>query len=180
MKGDGVKHLQNRLSELGFFDGNINGICDNATINALKKFQKSRGITADGICGKRTYRALEEENPDPNDGQYYSANEPSDEEPLPEFPGYGKVIHVEATAYSSQEPGLSAYTATGTICRRGVIATDPSFIPLGTKVYIPGYGYAVAEDTGGAIIGNKIDVAFDTIDECYQFGRQFIDIYIIE
>ncbi len=78
------------------------------------------------------------------------------------------------------EPGMSAYTATGTLCRYGVIATDPSFIPLGTKVYIPGYGYAVAEDTGGAIVGNKIDVAFDTIGECYEFGRQWIDLYIIE
>ena len=90
------------------------------------------------------------------------------------------MIHVEATAYSSQQLGLSNYTASGTICQRGVIATDPSVIPLGTKVYIPGYGYAVAEDTGGAIIGNKIDVAFDTVAECYEFGRQFIDIYIID
>ncbi len=180
MKGDGVSYVQTRLSELGYFDGDANGICDESTINALKKFQKSRGITADGICGKRTYRALDEETPPPSDGQYYSANEPSEDEPFTEFPGYGKVIHVEATAYSSQEPGLSSYTATGTICRRGVIAVDPSVIPLGTKVYIPGYGYAVAEDTGGAIVGNKIDVAFDTISECYEFGRQYIKIYIVD
>ena len=180
MKGDGVTYLQNRLSELGFYSGDANGVCDGSTIDALKKFQKSRGMTADGICGKRTYTALEEDNPAPSEDEYYSANEPSDDEQFTEFPRYGKVIHVEATAYSSQQPGLSNYTASGTICRRGVIATDPSVIPLGTKVYIPGYGYAVAEDTGGAIIGNKIDVAFDTVAECYEFGRQFIDIYIID
>ena len=75
---------------------------------------------------------------------------------------------------------MSAYTATGTPCRRGVIATDPNFIPLGTKVFIPGYGYAVAADTGGAIVGNVIDVAFDSVAECYEFGRQFLEIYIIE
>ena len=97
-----------------------------------------------------------------------------------EVPDYSRVIHVEATAYSSAEPGLSAYTALGTLCQRGVIATDPSIIPLGTRVFIPGYGYAVAEDTGGAIVGHKIDVAFDTVAECYEFGRQFIDIYILD
>lgn len=95
-------------------------------------------------------------------------------------PELGRAIRVEATAYSRMEPGMSDYTATGTFCQRGVIATDPSIIPLGTRVYIPGYGYAVAEDTGGAIIGHKIDVAFDTVEECYEFGRQFIEIYIID
>ena len=144
MQGDGVIHLQNKLIEHGFLDGEVTGICDTCTVNALKDFQKSRGLTVDGICGKRTYRAF------------------------------------DATAYSSAEPGLSAYTALGTICQRGVIATDPYFIPLGTKVFIPGYGYAVAEDTGGAIVGNRIDVAFDTVGECYEFGRQWIDLYIIE
>ena len=53
-------------------------------------------------------------------------------------------------------------------------------IPLGTRVYIPGYGYAVVEDTGGAIIGHRIDVAFDSVDECFEFGRQIIDIYIVD
>ena len=96
------------------------------------------------------------------------------------IPDFSRVIRVEATAYSSAEPGLSAYTALGTICRHGVIATDPYVIPLGTRVFIPGYGYAVAEDTGGAIVGHKIDVAFDTVAECYEFGRQFIDIYILD
>ena len=180
MKGDGVSYLQTRLSELGFYEGTADGICGTSTIDALKNFQRSRGMAADGICGRGTYRALDEEPLAPVEGEYYSSNEPSDEEPFTEFPGYGKVIHVEATAYSSMEPGLSAYTALGTICRRGVIATDPNVIPLGTRVFIPGYGYAVAEDTGGAIVGHRIDVAFDTIAECYEFGRQFIDIYIVD
>ncbi|MBR5908859.1 MAG: 3D domain-containing protein, partial [Schwartzia sp.] len=57
---------------------------------------------------------------------------------------------------------------------------DPSFIPLGTRVYIPGYGEAVAEDTGGAIVGNIIDIAFDTHEEALAFGRQDLEIYILE
>lgn len=166
MQGDGVVDLQNRLSELGYYDGEVHGICDATTVRALKSFQSSRGIVADGICGRRTYSAL-----DGYDGGYDNNYD---------FPNYSRAVYVEATAYSSAEPGMSAYTATGTLCRHGVIATDPNFIPLGTKVYIPGYGYAVAEDTGGAIVGNVIDVAFDSIAECYEFGRQFLEIYIIE
>ncbi len=62
--------------------------------------------------------------------------------------------------------------------RHGIIAVDPDIIPLGTHVYIPGYGDAVAEDVGGAIHGHRIDVAFDTRAEALAFGRQDIEIYI--
>ena len=165
MQGDGVIDLQNKLIEQGFYEGEVHGYCDAATVSALKDFQRSCGLTADGICGRRTYSAF--------DGDYGS-NVSSD------FPSYGRVVRVEATAYSSMQPDLSPYTATGTLCRYGVIATDPNFIPLGTRVYIPGYGYAVAEDTGGAIVGNRIDVAFDSLSECYAFGRQWVDLYILE
>ena len=64
--------------------------------------------------------------------------------------------------------------------RHGVIAVDPSFIPLGTRVYIPGYGEAIAEDTGGAIKGRIIDLAFETYEEAVHFGRQEIEIYILD
>ena len=171
MEGDGVVHLQNKLTEHGFYDGEVDGVADEDVIEALKDFQSSRGMKADGICGRRTYSALDDEYTPANlnDYEFHSG--------IPEF---SRVIRVEATAYSAAEANLSAYTSMGTLCRHGVIATDPFVIPLGTRVYIPGYGYAVAEDTGGAIVGNKIDVAFDTVAECYEFGRQFIDIYIID
>ena len=169
MEGEGVVYLQNKLIEHGFYDGEADGVAGATTIDALKDFQYSRGMKADGICGRRTYSALEDAPLNLNDYEFSS-----------EVPDFSRVIRVEATAYSSAEPGMSAYTALGTVCQRGVIATDPSVIPLGTKVFIPGYGYAVAEDTGGAIVGHKIDVAFDTIAECYEFGRQIIDIYILD
>ena len=169
MQGDGVIDLQNKLIEHGFYDGEVDGVCDADTVNALKDFQRSRGLAADGVCGRRTYSAFA------GDEYYDESNSYTNG-----FPNYSRVVRVEATAYSSAQPGLSAYTATGTLCRYGVIATDPSFIPLGTRVYIPGYGYAVAEDTGGAIYGNRIDVAFDTLGECYEFGRQWVDLYILE
>ena len=172
MKGEGVAYLQSRLAEHGYYDGEADGIADADVIDALKDFQSSRGMKADGICGRKTYAALDGEQEEPANLDEYEFSA--------DVPDFSRVIHVEATAYSSAQPGLSAYTALGTLCRRGVIATDPSIIPLGTKVYIPGYGYAIAEDTGGAIYGHKIDVAFDTLAECYEFGRQFIDIYIVE
>ena len=171
MQGDGVVELQNKLIEEGFYDGEAHGVCDSSTVNALKDFQKSRGLTADGICGKGTYRAFDsgsEDSYDFGNADFYG------------IPSHTRVVRVEATAYSRMEPGMSNYTAMGTFCQRGVIATDPSVIPLGTKVFIPGYDYAIAEDTGGAIVGHKIDVAFDTVGECYEFGRQWIDLYIIE
>lgn len=171
MEGDGVVHLQNKLAEHGFYNGEASGVADEGTIDALKDFQSSHGIKADGICGRKTYSILNSEEEPANLNEYEFSTG------IPEF---SRVIRVEATAYSAAEPGLSAYTATGTLCRHGVIATDPFVIPLGTRVYIPGYGYAVAEDTGGAIVGHKIDVAFDTVAECYEFGRQFIDIYIVD
>ena len=169
MEGEGVVYLQNKLIEHGFYDGEADGVAGASTINALKDFQYSRGMKADGICGRRTYSALEDAPLNLNDYEFSS-----------EVPDFSRVIRVEATAYSSAEPGMSAYTALGTVCQHGVIATDPSVIPLGTKVFIPGYGYAVAEDTGGAIVGHKIDVAFDTVAECCEFGRQIIDIYIVD
>ena len=93
---------------------------------------------------------------------------------------HGRAVEVEATAYSPQDPGLSNRTATGTRLRKGVIAVDPDFIPLGSRVYIPDYGEAVAEDVGGAIVGNIIDVAFDTHAEALEFGRQYIVIYLLD
>ena len=95
---------------------------------------------------------------------------------------YGTPITVEATAYSRNEAGLGNFTADGTDLRNesAVIAVDPSVIPLGTLVYIPGWGYYRAADTGGAIQGNKIDVHFENVADTYQFGRQSITIYIVD
>ena len=53
-------------------------------------------------------------------------------------------------------------------------------IPLGTAVYVEGYGYAVADDTGGDIIGNRIDLAMDSHGEAIDFGRQTVKVYILE
>ncbi|MBM7543148.1 G5 and 3D domain-containing protein [Amphibacillus cookii] len=92
---------------------------------------------------------------------------------------------MEATAYnwncgSCDGRGL---TSTGYNLKanpEGVVAVDPSVIPLGTKLYIEGYGYAVARDTGGAIAGNKIDLHMSSSEEARRFGRRTVKVEIID
>lgn len=92
----------------------------------------------------------------------------------------GKTMTMEATAYSTAQPGLGRYTANGTDLHTNprVIAVDPSVIPLGTKVTVEGYGTYIAADTGGAIKGNRIDIHFSTVQECINFGRKNVKITI--
>ena len=96
---------------------------------------------------------------------------------------YTDVLTVSATAYSCE--GYTGYTYSGTVARVGAIAVDPKVIPLGTKMYIVSndgqyvYGYCVAEDIGGGIKGNRVDLYFDTFDECWQFGVRTCTVYIL-
>lgn len=89
---------------------------------------------------------------------------------------YTSSMTVEATAYT----WTGNRTATGTWPKVGTIAVDPKVIPLGTKVYVSGYGFAVAEDTGGAIKNNIIDLYMDTNEACINWGRRNVTLYILE
>lgn len=88
-------------------------------------------------------------------------------------------IYCSATAYCG-----GGTTASGLQCVRkpegiSTIAVDPNVIPLGTYVYIDGYGYAVAADTGGAIKGNKIDIYYDYEQECDNWGVKDVKVTIL-
>ncbi len=96
---------------------------------------------------------------------------------------YTKKLDCVATAYSCDgKPGI---TYSGTPARIGAIAVDPSVIPLGTRMYVVTndgeyiYGICTAEDTGGSIKGNKVDLYFDTTDECWIFGVRDCTVYIL-
>lgn len=95
-------------------------------------------------------------------------------------PKDGKRMRVVATGYSAAQPDLDDRTATGRLARHGVIAVDPRVIPMGTRVYVPGYGYAVAADTGGAIHGRRIDLCFDTVAEARSWGRRSVTIIALD
>ncbi len=85
-----------------------------------------------------------------------------------------------ATAYLPTDGNGAGITSTGIRARRGVVAVDPRVIPYGTQVYIPGYGVAIAADTGGAIVGNRIDLCMESYGEAMRFGRRTIKVYILE
>lgn len=96
----------------------------------------------------------------------------------------GKEFYVRSTAYTSSCNGCSGKTATGFDLRANpnakVIAVDPNVIPLGTKVYVEGYGYAVAADTGGRIKGHKIDVFFASKSDAYRWGNKKVKVKVLK
>jgi 3D (Asp-Asp-Asp) domain-containing protein len=96
---------------------------------------------------------------------------------------FRKAMHMTATAYywgpECTGKWADGYTYTGLKAEKGVIAVDPRVIPLGTKVFIDGYGYAIAADIGSAIKGNIIDLCYDTLAEARAWGRRKVNLYIL-
>lgn len=92
----------------------------------------------------------------------------------------GSALTMLATAYTAACSGCSGMTASGVPAGHGVVAVDPNVIPLGSKLFIPGYGRATAGDTGGAIHGKRIDLGFDSLADANQFGRRSIVVYVLK
>lgn len=86
-------------------------------------------------------------------------------------------IEMLATGYAADCIGCDGMTAIGRRAGHGIVAVDPRVIPLGTHLYIPGYGLAVAGDTGGSIVGHRIDLGFDSLRDAAIFGRRAITVY---
>lgn len=158
-RGRTVSDLQARLANSGYSPGSVDGIFGQGTADALKRFQKANGLTPTGEVDQKTMNLLSKERGVPTE--------------------YKKAISMDASAYSADDPGNSAYTARGNLLKRGHVSVDPDVIPLGTALYVEGYGYAVADDTGGAIIGNRIDLAMDSHGEAINYGRQKVMVYIL-
>ena len=164
MTGGVVGQIQSMLSAAGFYNGSIDGDFGSGPERAVMAFQESLGIPSDGIVTEDVVRLLKH-------ARKSDVGEPS---------RYRRVLTMEATAYSSEDPGCGLYTARGSRVTKGLVAVDPNVIPLGTRLYISGYGPAIADDTGGAIIGQVIDVAFNSRNEALQFGRRQVTVYILE
>lgn len=98
-------------------------------------------------------------------------------------PSGGREFYVEATAYTAYCEGCSGITATGIDIRSNpgikLIAVDPNVIPLGSRVWVEGYGYAIAGDTGGAIKGNIIDLLVSSKQEAVNWGRRQVRIKVL-
>ena len=99
---------------------------------------------------------------------------------------FNQTLNMKATAYTTGDPGVGTITASGTTVRVGTVAVDRKQIPFGTKMYVVSndgaylYGFSVAEDTGGAIRQNRIDLYFETYQECINFGVRNCTVYILD
>ena len=141
----------------------------------LRHREKTTSETGSAVSVKET-PVPEEETPDPEEQAYLT---------METFSGdvlaYTDCLTVEATAYSG-----GGKTAMGTAAGDGTVAVDPDVIPLGSRLYITAedgsswvYGYAVAEDTGGSIQGERVDLFFWSESDCRAFGRRTAKVYVL-
>lgn len=94
---------------------------------------------------------------------------------------YWKVLNVFATSYDKNCLGCNEWTATGKFLEKGICAVDPKVIPLHSHFYVPGYGFCAAEDVGGAVKGNRIDLGFyDFANHPGEWSARYVDIYLID
>lgn len=159
-RGKRVIKLQNRLLLHGYNPGSSDGIYGAATAEAVRKLQAEEKLEKTGIADTNVWKRLEN---------------------APKFTGkYKKSFQMKSTAYTPMDGGGSGRTALGNYAGKGHAAVDPDVIPLGSIVYIEGYGYAICDDIGGAIQGHIIDVGVDTLEQAYQWGaKDNITVYLI-
>ncbi|MTT33149.1 peptidoglycan-binding protein [Terrilactibacillus sp. BCM23-1] len=199
--GEDVKQLQNVLNKKGYYQAKMDGVFGSLTKEAVMELQKNNNITVDGIVGPETYRFL---------GTSENRHKTSPTSKSSESTGrsqstvhkQSKVIKKDrqekekvttrtvkeffanSTGYTAYCSGCSGVTASGIDLRSNpeakVVAVDPNVIPLGTKLYVEGYGYAVAADTGGAIKGMKIDLFFNDNSEALDWGRRTVKVKVLE
>ena len=169
-RGHHVSKVQTMLKHQGFLHDSVDGIYGHNTEQAVRKFQKSKGLAVDGRVGPATMNALEK-----METRYGGHGTALSHDGVPNK--YSRVLTMQASAYSAQDPGNGNYTASR--LKKGIVSVDPKLIPLGTRLYIEGYGYAVADDVGGAIKGHRIDLAYDSRSEALQFGRQTVKVYVL-
>ena len=106
--------------------------------------------------------------------------------PTGERARYNRVDYVRATAYTHTDAGCTSTTATGSRVHRGTVAVDPRYIPYGTRMFIMAsdgsyiYGLAEAEDCGGDIKGDRVDLYLPNYQECMAFGRRRCTVYFLE
>lgn len=106
--------------------------------------------------------------------------------PTGEILTYSSTGKYKATAYTHTDAGCDMITATGTTVRIGTVAVDPKVIPYGTRMYIVSndgkyiYGLSAAEDCGGGIKGNRLDLYFPTTSECFKFGVRGCTVYFLD
>lgn len=175
-QGAEVVQLQTALNNRGYWCGTADGIFGANTYQGVIRFQKDASLDADGIVGPETRQALGLSSttasiPSPGVSRSGSA--------APR----GKVITMVATAYDGcyecNKPYYGYPSYIGLPLARGIVAVDPKVIPMGAKIYVEGYGNAIAADQGGAIKGNRIDLFFDTHQQALKYGKKTVKVTIL-
>ena len=158
--GKKVIRLQNKLLLHGYDPGSVDGVYGEGTEEAVREFQEEQHLDKTGIADDAVLDRLEDN---------------------PRFTGnYKKIFHMEATAYTPNDGDGGGRTALGGFAGKGHAAVDPSIIPLGSIVFIEGYGYAICDDIGGSIKGNVIDVGVDTYEQAYRWGvKTKVAVYLV-
>jgi cystine transport system substrate-binding protein len=146
---------------------------NNAQIDALLVRAAAAEQTAAELASESAEATVIQPEPQPQPEA--ATEEPSPATQPANSAGPGRRVTVSATMYC-----LRGTTATGISVAPGVVAVDPSFIPLGTRMHIPGYGPGVAADTGGAVIGWTIDMWVASCDRALAFGRRSVTITIYD
>ncbi|MGM7700270.1 peptidoglycan-binding protein [Pseudalkalibacillus sp. Hm43] len=186
-EGKAVEHLQKHLAELKLYNYHVDGIYGPLTQQAVEKFQQNNSLVVDGIVGPETKAALfdlkETAKAEPAKEETTQESSEPEEAETAKADEEKATMTMEATAYTANCDGCSGVTATGIDLNANpdqkVIAVDPNVIPLGTEVYVEGYGRAIAGDTGGAIKGNRIDLYMQSKDAAVNFGRQNVEVTIL-
>src|SRR5699024_1676232 len=148
-----------------------------------KKEKKSEEKSESKSESKAKSEPKSEEKSKPKAEPTKSSADSSDDSSSSESSSGGKEMTMEATAYGPDCSGCSGVSATGMNLKDSsakVIAVDPSVIPLGSKVWVEGYGEAVAGDTGGAIKGNRIDVLYPSESEAGSWGRKSVNVKVLD
>ncbi|MGI8316396.1 LysM peptidoglycan-binding domain-containing protein [Halobacillus mangrovi] len=134
-------------------------------------------VEGQAVAGERTSNSSSENEEQEAPEQTSSEDQSSDD-------NVAKTFTAEATAYTANCEGCSGTTYTGIDLKanpdRKVIAVDPDVVPLGSEVYVEGYGKAIAGDIGGAIDGNRIDVFIPNQSDALDFGRKQVEVTVYE
>lgn len=167
--GTAVSELQQILNNKDYACGEVDGIFGPQTYDAVIRFQGDAGLQKDGIVGPATKRVL---------GISAALVSRSGTDV-----NRGKVVTMVATGYDdsweSNYPYYGQPSYIGLPLARGIIATDPNVIPMGTRLYVEGYGEGIAADQGGAIKGNRIDLFFDSKQEALNWGMKTVKVTIL-
>lgn len=138
-----------------------------------------RNFQVHQVNGHEMFRKLVgEETLSPTNEIVHLGSKPADAITTPVEGECATQMHVWSTYYTAISAGGVGITATGTTVYKGIIATDPTVIPLGTRMYVPGYGYGIAADTGGGVKGAHIDLGYGAND-VYDWGSKYLTICIL-